>query len=215
MPRLHQYKSRDNCYVLTSIRGKVITFQLTPEGERKLREVGVAPDQNFPRALLLDLCRTGEAFTGGSGLSESLTESINQLELDFTQDPDPETLFPACDDCGSLDDLHLSIVREQGSLAAKLQCPHCRDVTSHMLDTCIPSPLVTLTVYGRLFQSKQASIRYEGVGRLENLLSSKFESKWEDLRRLRRSSQRALFETGVAGELELSAAQRKTQLNNQ
>jgi hypothetical protein len=138
MPRLHQYKSRANFYVLTSIRGTVITFQLTPQGERKLREAGVAPDQNFPRALLLDLCRTGDAFTGGSGVSEPITESIKQLELDLDQDSDPETLFPSCDDCASIDDLHLSIVREQGTLAAKLQCTQCRDVTSRLLDTCIP-----------------------------------------------------------------------------
>src|SRR4051794_15318966 len=122
MPKLHQYKSRDNCYVLTSIKGAVITFQLTMQGERKLRDAGVARDQNFPRALLLDLCRSGDAFTGGSGVSEPINESINQLELDFAQDPDPETLFPSCDDCASLDDLHLSLVREQGALAAKLQC---------------------------------------------------------------------------------------------
>jgi hypothetical protein len=209
MPRLHQYKARDNCYVLTSIKGAVITFQLTMQGEHRLREAGVIPDQSFPRALLLDLCRTGDAFTGGSGVSEPITESINQLELDFAQDPDPETLFPSCDDCASLDDLHLSLVREQATLAAKLQCPHCRDVTSHTLDICIPLRLVTLTLFGRLFEIKPVSKKYDGVQRYENLLRSEFESKWEELRKLRGSSQRGLFETGLAGELSLSGSQKK------
>ena len=209
MPRLHQYKARDNCYVLTSIGGAVITFQLTAEGERKLREAGVAPDQNFPRALLLDLCRTGDAFTGGSGVGEPVTDSINQLELDLAQDPDPETLFPSCDDCATLDDLHLSLVREQGTLAAKLQCPHCRDVTSHTLDTCIPVRLVTLTLFGHLFEIKSVTKKYEGVNRFDNLLRSEFESKWEELRKLRGSSQRGLFETGLRGELSFSGSQKK------
>ena len=170
MPRLHQYRNQENCYLLTSIRGAVITFQLTPEGQRKLKEAGVTPEQSFPRGLLLDLCRTGDAYTGGSGVSEPIPD-LSQLELDFPQDPDPETLFPSCDDCGSLDDLHLSLVREQGILAAKLQCPHHRDVTSHVLDTCIPVRMVTITIFGRLFEIKSVAKRYEGVDRRREFTS--------------------------------------------
>ena len=208
MPKLHQYKSCHNCYVLTSINGSIITFQLTAQGERQLKEAGVAPDQKFPRALLLDLCRSGEAFTGGSGASEPITQSINQLELDFTEDPDPETLFPSCDDCASLDDLHLSIVREQGILAEKLQCPHSRDVTSHVLDTCVPIRLITLSLFVRLLEIKSVAKKYENVDRYENLLRSEFESKWDELRKLRRSSQESLFKTGLGGELNLLPAKK-------
>jgi hypothetical protein len=200
MPRLHQYKSRDNCYVLTAIKGAVITFQLTPEGQRKLKEAGVVPNETFPRGLLLDLCRTGDAYTGGSGISEQIS-NLSQLELDFPQDPDPEDLFLACDDCGSLNDLHLSIVREQGALSAKLQCPHCRDVTSHLLETCIPVRLITLSVFGRVFEIKPVMKKYEGVSRLEHLLPSEFQSKWEELRKLRRSSQQGLFESKAPDEM--------------
>src|SRR5262245_13205496 len=208
MPRLRQYRNRDNCYVLTSIKGSIITFQLTAQGERKLSDAGVAPDQNFPRALLLDLCRTGDAFTGGSGVSEPIAASINQLDLDFAQDPDPETLFPSCDDCANLDDLHLSLVREQTTLAAKLQCPYCRDVTSHTLDTCIPVRLVTLTLFGRLFEIKSVTRKYEGVNRFDDLLRSEFESKWDELRKLRGASQESLFKTGLKDELNLSPAKK-------
>lgn len=204
MPRLHQYRDQKNCYVRTSIRGAVITFQLTPEGQRKLKEAGVAPEQIFSRGLLLDLCRNGEAYTGGSGVSEPIADSLNQLELDFAQDPDPETLFPSCDDCGGLDDLHLSLVREQETLAAKLQCPHCRDVTSHTLDTCIPMRLVNLTLFGRLFEIKSVTKKYDGFNRLENLLRSEFESKWVELRKLRGASQTSLFESGLSNELNLT-----------
>lgn len=95
-------------------------------------------------------------------------------------------------------------------LAAKLQCPHHRDVTSHILDTCISIRLVTLTLFGRLFEIKSITKKCEGVDRLESLLRTEFESKWEELRRLRRSSQQGLFETRAAGELNLSGPQRKT-----
>lgn len=203
MPRLHQYRNQENCYVLTSIRGTVITFQLTPEGQRKLKDAGVAPEQIFSRGLLLDLCHTGDAYTGGSGVSEPMADSLNQLELDFAQDPDSETLFPFCDDCASLDDLHLSLVREQGALAAKLQCAHCRDVTSHTLDTCIPLRLLTLTVFGRLLEIRSVTKKYEGVDRFENLLGSEFESKWEELRKFRGAFQESLFKTGLKDELNL------------
>jgi hypothetical protein len=209
MPTLHQYRNRNACYVLTSIHGTVVTFQLTAEGERKLLAADVTPGSKFPRALLLDLYRAGDAFTGGTGVGEPIQQPLNQLELDFPQDLDPETAFPGCEDCGSVDDLHLSLVREQGALAAKLQCPHCRDVTSHTLDTCIPLRLITLSLFGRLFEIKSVTKKYEGVNRFDNLLRSEFESNWEELRKLRGSSQRGLFETGLGGELSLSGSRKK------
>jgi hypothetical protein len=208
MPRLHQYKTRENHYVLTSIRGAVITFQLTPQGEHKLKEAGVAPDQNFARALLLDLCRTGDAYTHGTGVDQGAADALNQLELDFAGDPDSETLFPICDDCAALDDLHLSLLREQEKLVAKLQCAHCRDVTSDFLDTCIPTRLVNLPTFGRLFEIKPVLKKYDGVTRYENLLNSELESKWEELRRRRRSSQELLFESGRENELNLSRSKK-------
>ncbi|MEX0804061.1 MAG: hypothetical protein WD688_12195 [Candidatus Binatia bacterium] len=201
MPRLHQYRNRLAYYVLTSIKGAVVTFQLTTDGERKLLAAAIAPGSQFPRALLLDLYRTGDAFTGGGGVGEPLPESLNQLELDFAQDPDSETAFPSCDDCASVDDVHLSILREQGALAAKLQCLHCRDVTSHTLDTCIPLRIVTLTLFGCLFEIKSVAKKYERVDRFENLLHTEFESKWEELRRRRGASQTSLFQSGLSNEL--------------
>ncbi|MGH7928747.1 MAG: hypothetical protein ACREQV_13235 [Candidatus Binatia bacterium] len=202
MPKLHRYKSRDKCYVLTSIRGKVITFQLTPEGERKLSEAGVEPDQKFLRALLLDLWRTGDAFTGGSSASESDPASIDQLELDFAQDPDPETAFPACEECDSeecdsIENLHLSVLRESAGLVAKLQCSHHRDVTSHTLEVCIPIHLVSLQCFGRLMDMNPVTKKYTSVLRYENLLRMKLESKWEAVRKLRGALQQSLFETGL------------------
>jgi hypothetical protein len=48
MPRLHKYRDRNACYVLTAIRGAVVTFQLTAEGAKKLMPPVSAPTNNSP-----------------------------------------------------------------------------------------------------------------------------------------------------------------------
>jgi hypothetical protein len=53
MPVLHKYKTRDGYYILTSIKGNVVAFQLTSEGYRKLANAGILPGQRFERFLLL------------------------------------------------------------------------------------------------------------------------------------------------------------------
>ncbi len=203
MPKLHQYRNRKACYVLTSINDKVVTFQLTAEGERKLSAAGIKPEDRFHRVLLLDLYRTGDAFTGGSGVGEQIPPSLNQLELDFAQDPDPETSFPSCEDCAGVDDLHLAIAREQGTLAAKLQCANCRDKTSSNFDTCIPIRLLSLALLGRVFDVKNVAQKHDSVIRFEQLLRTEFESKWEQVRKLRGTSQESLFGSGSRDELNL------------
>ena len=205
MPRLHEYRNRSGSYVLTSINGAVVTFQLTAEGECKLKAAGITAERPFPRALLLDLYRSGDAYTGGSGVGEQLPQSVNQLELDFAQDADPETSFPSCEDCAGVDDLHLTIAREQGTLAAKLQCATCRDKTAAKLDTCIPIRLVSLVFLGRVFDIKNVGQKHDSVICFENLLRAEFESKWEQLRKLRGTFQESLFDTGLKDELKLTA----------
>lgn len=208
MPKLHQYRNRKTCYVLTSINDKVVTFQLTAEGERKLSAAGIKPEDRFHRALLLDLYRTGDAFTGGSGVGEQIPPSLNQLELDFAQDPDPETSFPSCEDCSGVEDLHVTIAREEGTLAAKLQCPTCRDKTSAKLDTYIPARLLSLTLLSRVFDVKDVGKKCDSVLRFENLLRTEFESKWEQVRKLRGTSQESLFDAGLKDELSLTTTKK-------
>jgi hypothetical protein len=65
MPVLHKYRDRDDYYILTRISGNIITFQLTDEGQRRLQHVGVSSGQQFTRALLLDLYRSGAGYKQG------------------------------------------------------------------------------------------------------------------------------------------------------
>jgi len=102
MPVLHKYKDREKYYVLTSISGKIVTFQLTNEGHLKLLESGIKNEERFGRALLFDLYRTGEAFTHGAGPGKIEGTDKRQLALDFADDPEPESIFPSCSVCNSI-----------------------------------------------------------------------------------------------------------------
>ena len=203
MPRLHKYRDRNACYVLTAIRGAVVTFQLSAEGEKKLAAARIGPGEQFPRALLLDLYRTGDAFTSGSGATSLTLDSAGQLEMDFANDPDSETAFPSCDVCGSVNDLHLTISGKPEDLVAQLQCTACRALPGAIPDTNIPIGLLSRSVLSRLFQLKPVSARGGGVKHFEQLLRTEYESKWEALRKRPGATQKPLFNTSHTGGLGL------------
>lgn len=201
MPRLHKYRNRNACYVLTAIGGSVITYQLTPDGEKKLTAAGIACGQKFQRALLLDLYRTGDAYTGGSGADDPLA---NQIELDFTNDPDPETAFPACDVCNSVNDLHLTITGKPDDLIAQLQCAACRALpAAYHADTSIPVALLSRPALSRLYHLKSVAGKGRNVKQFEELLRAEFESKWDALSKQRGVAQTSLFDTRAPGDLGL------------
>jgi len=190
MPRLHQYRNRNACYVLTAIGGKVITYQLTPEGEKKLAAARIGPGQQFERAILLDLYRSGDAYTGGSGTDDPLG---SQLEMDFANDPVPETAFPTCDICHSVNDLHLTLRGLPEKLIAQLQCPVCRALPGAQSDTIIPLALLSRPLLFRVFQLKTVADRSPSVKQYEELLQIEFESKWDALSKRGGESQSILF----------------------
>ena len=204
MPKLHKHRDRDSHYVLTRIRGQIITFQLTPQGERRLNSAGITSGQQFARALLLDLYRSGDAYTGGGGVDEMPSIS-SQLKLDFPSDPDPDTAFPACDDCESVIDLHVTMASDG---EARLQCQRCRAKASRSLDVNIPVPLISRQLLSRLFELKTVKAKSENVTRFEDLLRAKFESRWETIRRHRGAAQSSLFESSdITGSTDLPLKQ--------
>ena len=203
MPRLHKYRDRNACYVLTAIGGNVITYQLTPEGEKKLAAAGIVNGSRFNRAILLDLYRTGDAFTHGSGVDDPALAAAGQLEMDFANDPDPETAFPACDVCRSVNDLHLTLTGSPEDLVAQLQCATCRAVPAARPDTSIPVALLSRPILSRLFQMKLVAGKGKNVKQFEELLRTEFESKWEALRARRGPPQKSLFDLAPSGGLNL------------
>ncbi len=183
-------------YVFTEIKGKIIAFQLTSDGERKLKSAGIFPGKTFGRALLLDLYRSGDAFTYGRGLDQIEKDfEPHQLEFDFAKDPEPESLFPLCAVCSSPDDLHLVEIKGNNHYASLL-CADCRKGQRGFIDTSIPLSLVTRAILKQFLQMKHIEKRDSSVSNYESLLEAEFKSRWDALKKKKRTKQEKLFDTG-------------------
>ncbi|OPY77020.1 MAG: hypothetical protein A4E65_02942 [Syntrophorhabdus sp. PtaU1.Bin153] len=180
MPVLYKYKDKNGFYILTSIAGKVVTFQLNNDGYKKLDEAGIRTGKRFHRSLLFDLYRSGEAYTQNTGTGDDLFTHPVQLELDFSDDPEPETLFPSCSICESQDDLHLvELIEKEPSL--NILCSTCRQKKQSFIDTSIPLPFVTRTLLKRFLDIKGISKVDKSVSAYQELLSLEFSEKWKTL----------------------------------
>lgn len=135
--------------------------------KKKLTFAGIACGQKFKRALLLDLYRTGDAFTHGSVVDDPALAVASQIELDFTDYWDPETAFPACEICGSVDDLHLTLTGKADALIAQLQCLDCRALPAARADTSIPRvAFPPIILPGFSDQVREAQARREAIRRI-------------------------------------------------
>ncbi|MFC1866546.1 hypothetical protein ACFL0H_00170 [Thermodesulfobacteriota bacterium] len=207
MPVLHKYKSKKDYYILTSYNGKIITYQVSSDGIKRLFEAGAEPDKPFSRALLFDLKRSGDAYTHGQGPGE-IDPDYQPLQIplsfDIKNDPDPETMFPSCSKCSSLGDLHLVEIRGIGSQAIIL-CPKCRQEKAGLIDTSIPVYFISRGLLNRLLDRKKIDNIDESVHKYQELLDAEFESKWEALRKSKknRTTQPRLFGKDSGGQEEL------------
>jgi len=196
MPVLHQYKGKEEFYILTAINGAIVTFQLNHEGRQRLKGAGIEPGDKFGRALLLDIYRSGDAFTHGTGAGTTVEEiDEGQMIFDFSNDPEPESLFPTCGECSSLNDLHLVELKETEP-AATILCASCRIKNSSGIDTSIPLPLASRSVLNRLFAMKNIHKLHKSVMTYQNLLDAQFVNRWETVARSKKQVQQtALFDS--------------------
>lgn len=190
MPVLHKYVDDRGYYILTSINGHVISFQLTAAGYKKLKEAGIVPGQKFSRFLLLDLYRSRDAYTHGSGVSGP--EVIpGQGVLDFDKDPEPETLFPHCSLCSSIVDLNLVEIKNENPLV-EILCFNCRAKKLASIDSSIPLSLLTRSTLKRFLTMKQIEQIDEAVDDYQKFLDMEFEEKWAQLKRKKKPVQGTL-----------------------
>ena len=47
MPVLHTYRSKEGHYTLAGVKGKIVTYRLSPEGVQRLHDSGIADDANL------------------------------------------------------------------------------------------------------------------------------------------------------------------------
>ena len=204
MPVLCQRADGSWCFAKASIRGAIVTFQLTERGVARLREAGVEPGGKFPLRLLLALYRPGDAFTlkGGTGPKAGYHEA-EQFQFGFEENTAAEPLFPACTDTGSMDDLHLVVVAEaDGVPVVKLLCPERRAAVAARTTLSLPLPLATLDALSRLTQLGKLPPGSEVVRTLREHLTEDLSAAWEAFRRQRGHRQAGLG-LGLAGELGL------------
>ena len=198
MPVLHKYKDKDERYVLTSIKGNIVTFQLTVEGQKKLLSAGIIAGRTFERGLLLDLYRSGDAYTHGTGPGKEMIEvDLRQMELDFSHDPEPESMFPSCGNCSSVGDLHLVEEVKGKDHHAVILCAECRIRKSVTIDTSIPLPFVTRGILNRLLEMKNIGKIDSSVSAYKELLDKEFQGKWDALAKIKKSGkgkQKSLFD---------------------
>ena len=181
MPVLRKYRDKNGYYILTSINKTMVTFQLTPKGEERLLSSGVRDKETFKRGLLLDLYRSGDAYTHGTGPGEELSKADSrQLEFDFKNDPDPESLFPTCANCSSPVGLHLVQVKDKEHLASIL-CVDCRLLKSKTIDTSIPLQLVNRSVLNHIVEIKRFEKMDPSVTAFKELLDIQFQAKWDEI----------------------------------
>jgi hypothetical protein len=200
MPVLHKYRDGDGHYVLTSIKGAMVTFHLTPGGQERLLSAGIREGENFKRGLLLDLFRSGDAYTGETGPGK-ITERIGPTQqklFDHGDDPDPEGLFPTCGGagCSSSIGLHLVEIKEEEHIASIL-CVDCRLLKSKWIDTSIPLQLVNRAVLNHILGIKRIRKIDPSVTAYRELLEIQFKARWDDIARsksrTKMPSQEALF----------------------
>lgn len=197
MPVLYEYKDKNGFYVLTSIAGNIITYQLNDDGFRRLSKAGIKTGNRFHRSLLFDLYRSGEAYTQNKGIRGDLFTHPVQLELDFSDDPEPETLLPSCSICQSQDDLHLvELIEKECSLA--ILCGTCRQGKQSLIDTSIPLPFVTRTLLKRFLHMRNIKRMDESVSTYQGLLNLEFSDKWKELaeKKARKPAQESLISPG-------------------
>jgi len=188
MPVLHKYKDKEKYYVLTSISGKIVTFQLTTEGHLKLLKSGIKNEERFGRALLFDLYRTGDAFTHGAEPSKIEGTDKRQFALDFADDPEPESIFPSCPVCSSINDLHLVEVNDKEHFAG-LYCRECRKIRSSTINTSIPLPLINRGLLSRVLEMNNIQKADASMTAYQNLLDIEFANRREEIAKTKTSEQ--------------------------
>jgi len=181
MPILNQYQDKSGWFVRTTIQNAIITFQLTAAGAKRLLEAGIKDGARFRRAVLFNLYRSGDAYTHGTGPGVIEPYKKGQIELDFSNDPEPETIFPRCSSCGSLSDLHFVEIAKEKRHYAGLYCSECRKKSGDLIDTSIPLPVVTRGVLAKVLELKGISELDKSAAAFKESLDSAFNEKWDEL----------------------------------
>lgn len=200
MPVLKSYANSSGHYIHASVRGSVVTFQLTERGFARLSAVGVGLGERFNLTLLADLTREGDAFTRrrSPGYHEA-----EQFELDFKESTESEVLFPACSVTGRFDDLNLVVLSVAGELRVQLLVSEERDRVAGTVHLSVPLAILSPTVLDQLESTEHLPLGCPVVQELRQWFRQDASAEWDRLKRSRNIRQVAL-NFDVPDELKLS-----------
>jgi len=132
--------------------------------------------------------RTGDAFTHGTGPGKIEGTDKRQLALDFADDPEPESIFPSCSVCNSINDLHLVEVKDKDHFAG-IYCSECRKIRSATINTNIPLPLINRGLLSRVLEMNNIQKTDKSLTEYRKLLDTEFINRWEEIAKTNTSKQ--------------------------
>jgi hypothetical protein len=153
MPALRAYRSKEGHYALAGIKGRIVTYRLSPDGAKRLHDSGITDDGKFPWSLLLELIRQGDAFTGSGGGGDEDLSGWTQQGFAFdipNHEPATTDPVPLCG-CGSMEGLH--VVGLSAGKTAIILCDACRTARLNDIEASVPIyPITTPTALERLLE---------------------------------------------------------------
>lgn len=182
MPLLETKPSGGYC-AKAKIKGVVVTFHLTPFGQKRLLHAGIQPSGKFPLTLLADLARQGHAWTAPSVAEKAGIFYAEQFDLNLAGDEAAESLFAACTDDGSYDDLHLVAWKSPHKTTVKLLCGGCRSALPERFSLSVPLPLLSLDTLTQLEAQGKLPPGDAVVRALREAFTADLSATWETFRR--------------------------------
>jgi hypothetical protein len=203
MPVLKSFKNTDGHYILASVRGSLITFQLTPRGYDRLCEIGIKDGARFHLGLLADLTREGDAYTGGRGSTYHEAEQF-EFTFDTAESKESEAMFPACKVTGRFDDLHLVAFKDGEHLRAQLLAPEAVSSLLGSIQLSVPITLLNLAALDWLESSGHLPEACEVTQTLSNWFRKEASAEWEKIKKSRVVGRQQTFSLDDSAQLKLS-----------
>ncbi len=184
MPVLKSYKNAEGHYILASVRGSMITFQLTDRGYARLLEIGIGDGSRFHLSLLADLTRQGDAYTGGRGVAYHEAEQF-EFTFDTAESKESEDLFPACKVTGRFDDLHLVAYKEGEQIGAQLLTPEAISTLTGNIHLSVPITILDQGALDWLESSGHVPQGSEVIQMLKDWFRRETSAEWERIKKAR------------------------------
>ena len=184
MPVLKSYKNAEGHYILASVRGSIITFQLTDRGYDRLKEIGIRDGDRFHLGLLADLTREGDAYTGGRGVGYHEAEQF-EFTFDTAESKESEALFPACKVTGRFDDLHLVAFRDGEQQGAQLLTLEAISSLPGSIHLSVPITILNPGALDWLESSGHVPQGSEVLQLLKEWFHKEASAEWEQIKKAR------------------------------